>query len=271
MSFLISSHNQLFCGIKTMKFFKSFFALLMCGIVSLTFSCGGNNGASDKTLVMATNAEFPPYEYIGADGDFTGIDVELMRTISKNLGYELKIENIAFDSIIPSLLSGKADIGVAGMSVTEDRKKNVDFTITYAGTKQVIIVRAGSAIKAPADLTGKKIGVQTGTTGDIEATAIKDAKVSRFQKGVETILALRQNKLDAVVIDDFPARTFVSKANPGELVILGTPLAVEEYAMAVKKGNAELLAVINAEIAKLKQDGTIQKIYDKYNAELMDK
>ena len=250
---------------KICKFFGLFVAV--CAVV-LSFSCGKSEGDATKkpVLVMSTNAEFPPYKYVDEKGEFAGIDVEIMQNVCEQLGYELKIENIQFDSIIPSLISGKADIGVAGMTVTEDRRQNVDFTQTYVTTKQVVIVRAGSSIKSVADLKNKKIGVQSGTTGDIEATAIEGTKMERFQKGVEAVLALTQSKLDAVVIDEFPAQTFVKKIGEGKLVILDEAVVVEEYAMAVNKGNSVLLAKVNAAISDLKAANKIQEITDKYNA-----
>ena len=161
---------------------------------------------------MATNAEFPPYEFHEGD-DVVGIDADIARAIGEEMGMDVKIEDMAFDSIIPAVTSGKADFGAAGMTVTEDRKKNVDFTDTYATATQVIIVKEGSDIAGPDDLTGKKIGVQLGTTGDIYADDIEDAKVERYNKGFEAVQALTQDKIDAVVIDGEPAKEFVAEAD----------------------------------------------------------
>ena len=169
---------------------------------------------------------------------------------------------MAFDSIIPAVTSGKADFGAAGMTVTEDRKKNVDFTDTYATATQVIIVKEGSDIAGPDDLTGKKIGVQLGTTGDIYADDIEDAKVERYNKGFEAVQALTQDKIDAVVIDGEPAKEFVAEADG--LKILDEAFTEEEYAIAVAKDNDDLLKKMNEALASLKESGKIDEIVAKY-------
>ncbi|GLB28251.1 hypothetical protein LAD12857_01740 [Lacrimispora amygdalina] len=219
------------------------------------------SSAAGGKLVMVTNAEFPPYEYHD-NNDIVGIDADIAKAIADKMGMELEIQDMAFDSLIPAVQSGKADFTAAGMTVNEDRKKNVDFTDTYAQAAQVIIVKEGSEIKAPADLDGKKIGVQTGTTGDIYAGDIKDANINRYNKGMEAVMALTQGKIDAVVIDREPAKVFV-KENAG-LKILDEAFTEEEYAIAVKKGNTELLEKMNAAIKELKDSGELQKIVDKY-------
>lgn len=218
--------------------------------------------AAGGTLVMATNAEFPPYEYYDDGGNITGIDVEIAAAIAEHMGMEFKVEDMAFDSIIPAVQSGKADFGAAGMTVSEERKQSVDFSDSYATATQVIIVRADSDIASPDDLKGKTIGVQLGTTGDIYASDIEDATIEQYNKGFEAIQALSQNKIDAVVIDGEPAKVFVSQ-NEG-LKILDEALTVEEYAICVKKGNDELVKSINEAIASLKESGKLQEIVDKY-------
>ncbi|MBO4618502.1 MAG: basic amino acid ABC transporter substrate-binding protein [Victivallales bacterium] len=250
------------------------FAFLLSILMSLTLiSCGPtekDTGAADvgiprhvKKLVMATNAEFPPFEFKAEDGSFQGIDIEIMQAICKATGRELVVEDIAFDSIIPAVNSGKADCGVAGMTVTEDRLRNIDFTTPYYEAFQVIVVVKGSTIQGTDDLKGKRIGVQTGTTGDTLASDIEGADMNRFSKGVDAIVALTQNKVDAVVIDNEPAKAFVAK-NADKLVILEEPLTKESYAMAVKKGNDELLALLNKQIERIKTDGTLDVIRAKY-------
>lgn len=216
---------------------------------------------SGGTLTMATNAEFPPYEF-HEGGKIVGIDAEIAAAIADKLGMELKIEDMAFDSIIPAVVSGKADFGAAGMTVLPERLQSVDFTDTYAEAAQVIIVKEGSAIVGKDDLNGKKIGVQLGTTGDIYAGDIPDAAVERYNKGMEAVQALSQNKIDAVVIDREPAKVFV-KENEG-LKILDEAYTVEQYALAVKKGNTELTEKINGAIKELQESGELQKIVDKY-------
>ena len=158
--------------------------------------------AAGGVLVMATNAEFPPYEYHDG-GEIVGIDVEVAEAIAAKLGMTLEIEDIAFDSIIPELQSGKADFGAAGMTVSEDRLANVDFSDTYTTASQVIIVKEDSDIAGPDDLAGKFIGVQLGTTGDIYASDYEEqgSTIERYNKGFEAVQAMIQGKIDAVVID----------------------------------------------------------------------
>ena len=221
------------------------------------------------TLIMATNAEFPPYEYHASsqtrpDGsDIVGIDAEIAGAIAEKLGKDLVIEDIAFDSLIPELQSGKADFVAAGMTVTEDRLVNVDFSDTYATAVQSIIVTSDSEIAGPDDLAGKKIGVQQGTTGDLYATDdFGDENIDRYPKGVDAVQALVQGKVDAVIIDNEPAKVFVGD-NEG-LKLLDTAYAEEEYAIAVKKGNTELLEQINTVIQELKDSGEMDSIIGKY-------
>ena len=223
--------------------------------------------AGKKTLKMATNAYFPPYEYY--DGDkIVGIDADIAQAIADKLGMELVIEDMEFNSIISAVQSGNVDFGMAGMTVTEDRLKNVDFSESYATGVQVVIVKADSDYQKPEDLTGKKVGVQLATTGDIYASASVDEggygeeNVEKFSKGADAIIALKQDKIDAVIIDNEPAKEFV-KANEG-LRILDTEYATEDYAMAFAKGNTEMINKVNGALKELIADGTVQKIIDKY-------
>ena len=218
---------------------------------------------SKGTLTMATNATFQPYEYY--DGDkIVGIDVDIAQAIADELGMELEIEDIAFDSIIPEIVSGKADMALAGMTVTEDRKASVDFSDTYATASQMIIVKEDSEIAGPDDLKGVTVGVQLGTTGDIYVSDLEadGTTVERYNKGFEAVQALSQGKIDAVVIDGEPAKTFVSETEG--LKILDEAFTVEEYAIAVKKGNTELLDKVNGALETLKDNGTLDEIVAKY-------
>ena len=233
-------------------------AMAACMAVSMT-ACGSsktdettaaaNNEAAGGVLTMATNAEFPPYEFHDS-GEIVGIDVEIARAIAEKMGMTLEVEDIAFDSIIPEIQSGKADIGVAGMTVDEDRLQNVDFSDPYTTSSQVIIVQNDSEIAGPDDLAGKAIGEEQGST------------VERYSKGFEAVQAMMQGKIDAVVIDQEPAKVFVSE-NEG-IKILDEALTVEEYAIAIKKGNTELVEKVNSALAELKDSGELQKIIDKY-------
>lgn len=236
---------------------------ILCGVLAavMTLSMAGCGEEKKTTLVMATNAEFPPYEYREGD-QIVGIDVEIAQAIADDLGMELVIEDMAFDSIIAAIQSGKADMGVAGMTIDEDRLANVNFSAPYTLAAQVVIVKDGSEIASPADLVGKKIGVQLGTTGDIFAEDIEDAVVERFNKGFEAVQSLLQDKVDAVIIDREPAKVFVSE-NEG-LIVLDEEYTIEEYAIAIAKDNTELLEQVNASLAKLKESGKIGAIINKY-------
>lgn len=224
------------------------------------------------SITMSTNAEFEPFEYKDG-GNYAGIDVEISQNIAKKLGVTLKINDVAFDSLIPELQSGKANFVAAGMTVTDDRKKNVDFSDTYFKAAQAIIVRKGSDIKKPADLAGKVVGVQQGTTGDSYCTDedkknnVNVKSVQRYNKGVDAITDLINGKVDAVVIDDFPAQKFVSK-NSAKLEKLSDALTVEEYAIAVKKGDTETLKVINDVLSEMKSSGDMDKLIQKFKSQL---
>ena len=218
--------------------------------------------AAGGVLVMATNAEFAPWEYYEGD-KIVGIDPEIAQAIADKLGMTLEIEDMAFDSIIPAVTSGKADFGAAGMTVDEDRMVFVDFTDTYANASQVIIVKETSEIAGSADFSDKKIGVQLGTTGDLLATDLAgDDNVERYNQGFEAVQALLQDKIDAVVIDSAPANVFVEQSQG--LKVCDEAMSQEEYAIAVAKGNTELLDKINGALKELKEDGTIDAIMNKY-------
>lgn len=217
-------------------------------------------------LTMATNAYFPPYEYYEGD-QIVGIDAEIAKAIADKLGLELVIKDMEFDTIITSVSTGAADFGLAGMTVTEDRMKEVDFTVSYATGVQAIIVKEGSPIASVDDLyaegTSYKVGVQLGTTGDIYATDdFGSDNVVQYPKGAEAVAALLGGDIDCVIIDNQPAESFVA-ANEG-LVILETAYANEDYAACLAKGNEELLEAINAAIEELIEDGTIDTIVAKY-------
>ncbi|MBQ6364088.1 MAG: basic amino acid ABC transporter substrate-binding protein [Lachnospiraceae bacterium] len=213
-------------------------------------------------LTMATNAYFPPYEYYEGDA-IVGIDAEIAAAVAEKLGLELKIEDMEFDSIITAVTAGKADMGLAGMTVTEERKQNVNFSDSYATGIQAVVVPEDSDIASVDDLEGKKIGVQLGTTGDIYCSDdYGEENVEKFNKGNDAIMALVTGKVDAVVIDNEPAKSYVA-ANEG-LKILETEYAVEDYAACIAKENTALLDAINGALAELKADGTLEQIVGKY-------
>lgn len=252
---------------------KKILALVMAILMLTCVMAGCGNSTSDdadkKVITVATNAYFPPYEfYDDATGEVVGIDMEIMQLICDKLGYDMKIEDMEFDTIIAAVQSGKAQVGAAGMTVTEDRLLEVNFSDSYTTAKQVIIVPNDSAIKGPDDLTDKKIGVQLGTTGDIYITGdVEDgvygnATVEQYQNGITAVQALTQGKIDAVIIDVEPAKVFVDQ-NEG-LQILEAEYVVEEYAFAIAKDNTELLDEINTTLKEIKESGELQAIIDKY-------
>ena len=219
------------------------------------------SGAGSSKLVMATNAAFPPYEMVEGN-EIVGIDAEIAKLIAEDIGRELVIEDMAFDSVIAAVQTGKADIAMAGLTITEDRKKNINFSDPYTEAAQVIVVKTGSAVQSPDDLEGKTIGVQIGTTGDIYAADIADATIERYSKYYEAINALIQDKIDAVIVDREPARVFVDENE--DLVMIDKEFTLEEYAIGVAKENTELLDQINASLAKLKESGKVDEIINKY-------
>ena len=220
-------------------------------------------------LTMATNAAFPPYEYIEGN-EVVGIDAEIAGAIAEKLGLELQIDDMEFDSIIESVKGGKADIGLAGMTVTPERQEVINFTSSYATGVQVVIVTADSAITSVDDLFAEGanhvIGVQRNTTGDLYSTwDLEDAglaTVDRYSKGADAVQALLTGKVDCVVIDNEPAKAFV-EANEG-LVILDTAYAVEDYAAAMSKDNEALFEAVNKALDELIADGTVASIIAKY-------
>ena len=232
--------------------------LILAACATLTLcACGG----SSKKLVMATNAAFPPYEYVEGN-EIVGIDAEIAKLIADDIGRELVIEDMAFDSVIAAVQTGKADIAMAGLTITEDRKQNINFSDPYTEAAQVIIVKTDSPVASPDDLEGKTIGVQIGTTGDIYAEDIEGATIERYSKYFEAINALTQDKIDAVIVDREPAKVFVSEN--ADLKLIDEEFTLEEYAIGVAKENTELLDQINASLKKLQDSGKIDEIINKY-------
>ena len=214
-------------------------------------------------LTMSTNAAFPPYEMTTDTGDFEGIDIEVAGAIAKKLGLELQVDDMDFDAALLAAQNGKSDIVMAGVTVTDERQKVMDFSDTYAEGIQSIIVPEDSDIASADDLAGKIIGTQRGTTGYIYCTDdFGEDSVVAYDDGLTAVQALNNGQVDAVVVDNAPAKEFVA-ANPG-LKILDTAYAQEDYAIGVAKGNTELLNAINGALEELQADGTLQSIVDKY-------
>lgn len=244
-------------------FLMSAFMLTACGDAKT------DDNAETLKLVMATNAEFPPYEYFENE-KVVGIDADIAQAIADKLGAELTIEHVDFDSIIPGVQSGKYDFAMAGLTVTDERKEQVDFSSTYATGVQVVIVKEDSELTDVEDLFAEgadnKIGVQLATTGDLYCTwDIEDeglGSVERFNKGADAVMALLSDKIDCVVIDNEPAKVFVEN-NEG-LKILDTEYTTEDYAIAIAKDNTELKEKIEGALTELIADGTVKTIIEKY-------
>jgi len=223
-------------------------------------ACGEKK--DDNVIVMATSADFPPYEYYEND-EIVGIDIDIMNAVCEKIGMTLQPEDMSFDSVIGAAQTGKADIAMSGITITEDRKNMVNFTIPYTTTAQSIIVIEGGEIAAKDDLEGKKIGVQINTTGDTQVTEeFGDDFVERFQNGALAVESLKNGKIDCVVIDGEVAKALV-EANEG-LEIIADAYSLEEYAIALAKDNTELLEKINGALEELLADGTIDSIMEKY-------
>jgi len=244
--------------------------VISVGVLAACTKNGGNEPQTEPTdantevkkLVMATNAEFPPYEFHEGD-KIVGIDAEIAGLIADKLGMELVIEDIEFGSIIPGVQAGKYDMGMAGMTVTDERLEEVNFSDSYATGIQAVIVKEGSDIKSIDDLDGKMIGVQENTTGDIYASGdYGDDHVTKYANGALAVEALIAGKVDCVIIDNEPAKSYV-KANEG-LQVLDTEYTVEDYAICFAKENTELQEAVNGALKELIADGSVQKIIDKY-------
>ena len=237
-----------------MKYVKTLFLLI------LLFVFSGCDDSSKPKLVMVTNATFPPYEYV-VGKEIDGIDPEIVRRIALRLGYDVEIQDMSFDSVIAAVQSGKADIAASGITVTEERKKQVHFTTPYVIAKQVIIVPEDSPIKSVSDLKGKRIGVQHGTTGDLYVTE-KIQEPERYAHGPVAVAAVAAGKLDAVIVDGEPAGVYVQQRK--NLKILSEPLTYEEYAFAIGKHNPQLLKEFNRELSKMKSSGELKDIIAYY-------
>lgn len=249
------------------------FAMAACGGEPAGKDGSESNGdfttASEGKLIMATNAAFPPYEYIEG-GKVAGIDAEIAAAIADKLGLELQIDDMEFDSITGAIANGKADIGLAGMTVTPDRQEEVNFTVSYATGVQVVIVTEDSAITSIQDLfqegASHVIGVQRNTTGDLYTTDDIEKEglgtIDRYSKGADAVQALKTGKVDCVVIDNEPAKAFVQEVEG--LKILETEYITEDYAIAMDKSNTALYEAVNNALQELINDGTVKSIIDKY-------
>ena len=242
---------------------KKILRLSLCFICLIVMvGCGKKD---DNKLVMVTEAGFAPYEYY-ENGEIVGVDVDIAREIAKELGKELVIKDIAFDSIINEVRTGKADIGAAGISYSDERAKKVDFSINYSVSKQVVIVKNDSFINSINDINDKKIAVQLGSVADTYVTEnYKNAEIVRQKKYLAAIEDLKVGKVDLVVMDELPAKEIIKK-NSG-IKILDGELTSDSYGMIVKKGNTELLETVNKVLNRLSSDGSIDNFIIKHTEE----
>ncbi len=236
-----------------------------CGSAGSKTEAGGSNALSDGVLTVGTNAEFPPFEFVGDDGEPDGFDIALIKAIGEKMGVEVKVENMEFDSLVSSIGS-KTDVAIAGMTVTEERKQSVDFSEPYYDAMQHVLVPADSTIATYDDLKGKNIGCQLGTTGDFIIEEIEGAKDQQYNKPVDAVNDLINGRLDAVIVDSNPAEVFTSNYPDKIRNLDGEAFGfeVEQYAIAMPKGDTTLAEAINGAIKKLKEDGTYDELVKKY-------
>lgn len=239
---------------------KKIFKLMLMSLLSVVISV--SVFAKNKVVYVGTNAEFAPFEYLEKN-KVVGFDIDLLDAISKETGLEFKVQDMAFDGLLPALQTKKVDMVIAGMSATPERKKAVAFSKPYFKAKQVVITKGvDKSLKSFKDLSGKKVGVMLGFTGDTVVSEIKGVKVERFNASYAAIMALSQNKIDAVVLDSEPAKKYT--ANNKQLIIASIPAEEEDYAIAVRKNDKELLDKINAALDKIKANGEYDKLLKKY-------
>ncbi|MCR4907689.1 MAG: basic amino acid ABC transporter substrate-binding protein [Lachnospiraceae bacterium] len=243
--------------------------LMVSGCTGTTTGFAPAGSSENKKLVVGTNAEFPPFEYIDDNGKPDGFDMALIKAIGEKMGKEVDIQNMEFDSLVSSI-GTKIDLAIAGMTVTEERQNTVDFSDPYYTAVQYVILPADSEIATYEDLSGKAIGVQLGTTGDFDASDIEEAdsstKVSRYNKGVDAVNDLLNGKVDCVIIDKNPAETFVSKHAEELVAVDGSQFGFEEesYAIAMPKGDKELVDAVNKALQEIKSEGTFDKLVEEY-------
>ncbi|WP_024867151.1 basic amino acid ABC transporter substrate-binding protein [Butyrivibrio sp. FCS014] len=251
---------------------KKLMAVIMSVIMtgSMLAGCGSAaggaaEGGAKETLTVGTNAAFPPFEYVGDDGKPDGFDMALIKAVGDKIGMEVQIQDMEFDSLVSSI-GGKIDVAIAGMTVTEERQKTVDFSDSYYEAVQAVIVPKGSSVASADDLKNLKIGVQLGTTGEFIADEIEGVEVSAYNKAVDAVNDLINGRVDCVIVDKNPAEVFGAQFSDKVDVLSGTDFDFEPefYAIALPKGNTELADKINGALKELKEDGTYDKLVKQY-------
>ena len=235
--------------------------LMIAAAAALVF-CGCAQ-KDETTLRMITEATFPPYEFMRGS-EIVGIDVEICRAVAQKLGKNFQCETVDFDSVIPAVISGKADLAAAGITVTEDRKKNVDFSIPYVKTGIVVVYKKSNPFTGTDQLKGRKIGVQSGTTSETFVTDELKQEPERSKSPAEAVAALKAGRVEFVIADIDPAKNCVKGE---DTLALSDFITSEEYAIAIRKGQPELLAAINETIAEIKADGRLATWVAAFTAE----
>lgn len=235
---------------------------VVLGILLFVMGLGSASFAKEDVIYVGTNPEFQPFEYL-ENGKIVGFDVELIEAVAKEIGKKIEWKTMAFDGLLPALQAKKLDVIIAGMTATEERKKFVNFSETYFESNQMILVNKENPIVESFDkLSGCSVGVVLGYTGDVAVSAIEGVKVTRYNGASEAIIALKAKKVDAVVLDSEPAKQYVKQNQ--ELNLINTDVAKEEYAIAVGKDNTALVEEINKALTVLKENGTYDKLLEKY-------
>ena len=245
---------------------KKFLAVILATVLCMSFltACGGEDSSDREVLTVGTNAEFPPFEYIGDDGEPDGFDIALIKAIADKMNMDVEISNMEFGSLVGAV-GTKIDLAIAGMTVDEERKQSVDFSDTYYEAVQYVIVPTGSTIATADDLKGKTIGVQMGTTGMFIAEKIEGAVVKNYNKGVDAVNDLVNGRVDLVIIDKNPAQVFASEYADKVVALDGAAFefAPEYYAIALPKGS-DMVEKVNKALAELIADGTFDELVEQY-------
>lgn len=227
-------------------------------------ACASATGTQAETIKVGTNAEYPPFESVDESGNIIGFDIDIMNAIAEAGGIEIEFINTRWDGIFVALAQGEFDAVSSAVTITDERKQQVDFSEPYFNAGQMIAVKSGSPISVPADLDGKRVGVQLGTTGDLWASDNTSAEVVRYDEVTLAFQALGNGDIDAIV-NDGPTSADIIKANPGlDVVLVGEPFTDEFYGIAVRKERQDVLEAVNKGLAQIKENGTYDQIYDKW-------
>lgn len=232
-------------------------------VLVAVLAVAGCRSRSRDVLVMATSADFPPFEFVNDAGEYDGFDVHMARALAEILDMELRIDNMEFTSVIPAVVTGSADVGIAAITANDERRLTVDFTIPYFQTTLVVVVDRDSGITSSDQLETARVAVQLNTTSDLMAEwFLPDADIRRFERAPDTVAEINTGRVEAIIVDRGVADQFISDNR--NLVILDEVLAVEEYAIAVSKDNADLTRRLNDALTQLKNSGEFQRIYDMF-------